>query len=85
MNQIFAYIFHKIFYFTEERFVIFCYGMFCYIIGFIVGILGIYKIDSHYEYSISNLRDLIFELHERTNDRTNNRPNNNDESVDLSQ
>ena len=85
MNQIFAYIFHKIFYFTEERFVIFCYGMFCYIIGFIVGILGIYKIDSHYEYSISNLRDLIFELHERTNDRTNNRPNNNDNSVELSQ
>jgi len=85
MNQIFAYIFHKIFYFTEERFVIFCYGMFCYIIGFIVGILGIYKIDSHYEYSISNLRDLIFELYERTNDRNNNRTNDSDNSVELSQ
>ena len=40
---------------------------------------------ARYQYSISNLRDLIIELYERINDRPNDRTNDNDEPVDLSQ
>jgi hypothetical protein len=86
MNQIIDCEIQKLAYFTEQKFDIFAFNMFCYIAGLIIGICMMDDIHkARYQYSISNLRDLIIELYERINDRPNDRTNDNDEPVDLSQ
>ena len=86
MNETINYEIQRMAYFTEKK-LDFLFCMLCYITGLIIGMLNIN--DDRYNYTISNLRDLIIELYERINDRTNDRPNDrtndNDEPVDLSQ
>jgi len=76
MNQTIDYEIQRMAYFTEQK-LDFLFCMLCYISGLIVGLANTNDVRYHY----TNIRDLILELHERTN----NRPNDNDESVDLSQ
>lgn len=86
MNQTIDCEIKKLAYFKEQQFDIFAFNMFCYIAGLIIGICMMDDIHkARYQYSISNLRDLIIELYERINDRPNDRTNDNDESVELSQ
>jgi hypothetical protein len=82
MNQTINYEIQRMAYFTEKK-LDFLFCMLCYITGLIIGMLNIN--DDRYHYTISNIRDLILELYERTNDRPNDRTNDNDEPVDLSQ
>ena len=69
MNQLIVYEFQKMTYFTDEFIMKLYYILLGYIIGYMVSTITVYRIDSQDEYNISNVRDLIDDLYERTNNR----------------
>jgi hypothetical protein len=69
MNQLIVYEFQKMTYFTDEFIMKLYYILLGYIIGYMVSTITVYRIDAQDEYNISNVRDLIDDLYERTNNR----------------
>ena len=71
MNQLIAYDFtnQKMSYFTDEFLMKLYYILIGYVIGYMVSTITVYRIDAQDEYNISNVRDLINELYQQTNNR----------------